>query len=174
MCSTVLAVAGNQPAVGQTGASAGSPLEALCAAASSGQTAVARELVSRGADVNTLNAQGVTAVILAVQGGHLDTAVHLALCGADLGKRDAQGRTVIEHAVLVASREASLALLLIATAKFTRPLGPLLPTAILKRLQQWVLDRAGKNDKAAAVVRPLSSPAPSPCSRCPCLSPRHV
>lgn len=48
--------------------------------------------------------------------------------------------------------QASLALLLIATSKFKRPLKPLLPPPMLIRLQQWVLDRAGKNDKAAAIV----------------------
>ena len=49
--------------------------------------------------------------------------------------------------------QASLALLLIATGKFTRPLSPLLPPSVLLRLQGWVLDKAGKNDKAAMVVR---------------------
>ena len=49
--------------------------------------------------------------------------------------------------------QASLALLLISTAKFTKPLHPLLPPALLLRLQLWVLDKVGKNDKAAMLVR---------------------
>ena len=96
---------------------------------------------------------GLTPVMRAVLSGQLDQAVQLALSApADLGSRDAQGRTAIELAVGANKREISLALLLIATAKFTRPLSPLLPVAILTRLQAWVLDRQGKNAKAAAVV----------------------
>ena len=48
--------------------------------------------------------------------------------------------------------QASLALLLIATSKFSRPLGILLPMEVLLRLQGWVLDRVGKNVKAATIV----------------------
>ena len=135
------------------------PQEGLCVAASQGRTAAVKQLIQQcGAAVNQPDGKGMTAVMLAVQGGHLDTAVQLALCGADLSQRDPQGRTAIELAVLPANREASLALLLIATAKFTRPLSPLLPPSILLRLQQWVLDRTGKNGQAAAVVRAHAAP----------------
>ena len=46
----------------------------------------------------------------------------------------------------------ALALLLIAAGKFSRPLGALLPVAVLARVQAWMLDRAGKNAKAAAII----------------------
>merc|ERR1719326_189583 len=91
--------------------------------------------------------------MLAVLGGHLDTVLQLVMaCGADMNRRDHSGRTALELAIAASNREASLALLLIATAKFSRPLSPLLPPPVLWRLQSWVLDRAGKNDKAAAIV----------------------
>ena len=109
---------------------------------------------------------GLTPVMRAVLSGQLDQAVQLALSApADLGSRDAQGRTAIELAVGANKREISLALLLIATAKFTRPLSPLLPVAILTRLQAWVLDRQGKNAKAAAVVAQQHVASRSACAR---------
>ena len=140
----------------------------LSHSASSGQTAAIKELIGQGADVNALDAQGLTPLMLAVLGGHLDTAVKLALSGADLGRRDSHGRTALELAVIANNREAALALLLIATGKFTRPLSPLLPPATLLRLQHWVLDRTGKNGKAAAVVRRHPPPAcPGRCNHLP-------
>lgn len=69
--------------------------------------------------------------------------------------------------VRVRCTQASLALLLIATGKFTRRLSPLLPPTILLRLQVWVLDKAGKNAKAAAVVRPAREhPRPQASTAC--------
>ena len=56
--------------------------------------------------------------------------------------------------------QASMALLFIATCKFSRPLAPVLPPAILLRLQSWMLDKSGKNHKAAHVV---CSKALAPC-----------
>lgn len=103
-------------------------------------------------DPNALDANGLTPLMTAVLHGQLDTSVQLALGGADLSRRDLQGRTALELAIGANRREISLALLLIATGKFSKPLTPLLPIAVLIRLQVWVLDRAGKNAKAAAVV----------------------
>jgi hypothetical protein len=137
---------------------------ALAKAASAGQTAVSRELLAKGASVDAQDAQGLTPVMMAVLGGHMETAVQLALSGADLKRRDARGRTALELAILASNRETALALLLIATGKFTRPLAPLLPTATLLRLQQWVLDRTGKNGKAAAVVSAPARTHTYPCS----------
>ena len=130
---------------------------ALAQSASSGQTALVRELLHKGANVDCPDAQGLTPCMLAVLGGHLDTAVQIALSGADLKRRAARGRTALELAVLASHREAALALVLIATNKFTRPLAPLLPGATLLRLHHWVLDRTGKNSKAAAVVSHVAS-----------------
>ena len=101
---------------------------------------------------------GLTPVMRAVLSGQLDQAVQLALSApADLGSRDAQGRTAIELAVGANKREISLALLLIATAKFTRPLSPLLPVA--KALNIPMLDfdvyaEALDSDRVAAELVP--------------------
>ena len=82
---------------------------------------------------------GTTPLMLAVLGGHLDTVLQLVMaCGADMNRRDHSGRTALELAIAASNREASLALLLIATAKFSRPLSPLLPLTLLQRLQAWV------------------------------------
>jgi len=107
---------------------------------------------NEGADVNATDSNGLTPVIMAVLGGHLNTAVQLALAGADLSRGDQHGHTALEHAIAASNREMSLALLLIATTKFTKPLHPILTPTLLHRLQFWVLDKHGKNDKAAAVV----------------------
>ena len=91
--------------------------------AAQGQTDAIRALLASGeVDVNASNPFGQTPVMLAVRGGHLDAAVQLALSGADLSLRDTEGRTALQLAIESSSREASLALLLIATAKFTKPL----------------------------------------------------
>ena len=55
--------------------------------------------------MNSTDVRGLTPVMLAVVGGHLETAVQLALGGADLARRDQQGRTAIELAVLSSNRE---------------------------------------------------------------------
>ena len=81
---------------------AGSRLGTLSA---SGQTSAARDLVAGGADVDARDSRGLTPVMLAVLGGHLETAVQLALSGADLGCRDPEGRTALELAVLSSNRE---------------------------------------------------------------------
>ncbi|KAL1511478.1 hypothetical protein AB1Y20_006276 [Prymnesium parvum] len=124
----------------------------LCSAASAGHTSLAASLIQYGADVNQVDEHGRTPVMLAVLGGHVETTVRLALAGADLSRRDQHGRTALELAVAASNRETSLALLLIATGKFTKPLQPILPPTILVQLEQWVLDKAGRNDKAAAAV----------------------
>ena len=80
--------------------------EALTAAAVAGQTDVALALIQGGTDsVNSSDSNGLTPVMLAVLGGHLDTAVQLALAGADLTRRDAQGCTALEHAIVAPNRE---------------------------------------------------------------------
>ena len=79
--------------------------EQLCVAAASGQTNLARSLIQHGADVNGTDKNGLTPVMLAVLGGHLDTAVQLALAGADLSRGDQQGHTALEHAVAASNRE---------------------------------------------------------------------
>ena len=69
----------------------------------------------------TRRTHGLTPVMMAVLGGHMETAVQLALSGADLKRRDARGRTALELAILASNRETALSLILIATGKFTRP-----------------------------------------------------
>ena len=76
------------PAAGPASAGA-----ALLSTAADGRTEETKQLLAAGADVNAPNALGLTPLMLAVLGGHLDTAVQLALGGADLSLRDAEGRT---------------------------------------------------------------------------------
>lgn len=73
--------------------------------AANGQTAVAKDLIQQGANVDTADARGLTPVMLAVIGGHLETAVQLALAGADLSRCDPDGRTALEYAILAGNRE---------------------------------------------------------------------
>ena len=122
--------------------------------AAQGQTHAIRALLASGTvDVNAPNPFGQTPVMLAVRGGHLDTAVQLALSGADLSLRDTSGRTALQIAIENSSREASLALLLIATAKFTKPLSYMLPLPLLSRLQRWLTDTHAKNASAVSMVK---------------------
>ena len=88
--------------------------------------------------------------MLAVLGGHLDTVLQLVMaCGADMNRRDHSGRTALELAIAASRpRRPRCA---IATAKFSRPLSPLLPLTLLQRLQAWVAD-PGKNEAAMNVV----------------------
>jgi len=86
--------------------------------------------------------------MLAVLSGGFDEAVKLALSGADLNERDATGRTALSLAIQMERRELALALLLIATAKFTRPLPGLLQPSQLQQLQVW-LSTSGREKEAA-------------------------
>jgi len=89
--------------------------------------------------------------MLAVLSGRFDEAVKLALSGADLNERDATGRTALSLAIQMERRELALALLLIATAKFTRPLPGLLQPSQLQQLQVW-LSTSGREKEAAMQV----------------------
>lgn len=56
---------------------------------------VVRYLVEHGADIEARNAQGDTALLLAVRGGHLRLARHLVDAGADVAVRDGSGSSAL-------------------------------------------------------------------------------
>ena len=82
----------------------------------------------------------------------LSEAVKHALSGADLHQRDATGRTALELAVEAEKRDTALALLLIATAKFTKPLPSPLPVPLLQRLQGWLGQAGAEKENAMGVL----------------------
>jgi len=90
--------------------------------------------------------------MLAAMRGHLSEAVKHALSGADLHQRDATGRTALELAVEAEKRDTALALLLIATAKFTKPLPSPLPVPLLQRLQGWLGQAGAEKENAMGVL----------------------
>ena len=100
-----------QPSIQQPEPPAGSSSGTieLGAAASTGQTELAKALVQQGVDVNSPDPEGRTPVILAVIGGHLDTAVQLSLSGADLARCDNQGHTALHHAIAANNRQVERA-----------------------------------------------------------------
>jgi len=67
-------------------------------AASRGDTASLLELLEDGADVNELDADGRTPVLLATRGNHVDTVRALVEAGADPNIADRQGTTALQHA----------------------------------------------------------------------------
>jgi ankyrin repeat protein len=56
---------------------------------------VVRYLVAQGADTEFRDADGDTALLIAVRGGHLRLARHLVDAGADVDTRDAAGRSAL-------------------------------------------------------------------------------
>ena len=126
---------------------------ALSFSAAHGHTEAAKALCARGANVNATDKSGRTPLMHAVLGGHLDTTVQMALIGANVSQQDDQGCTALDHAIDLSNRAIALALLLIATGKFSRPLEPLLTLARLLRLHAWVRDKQGKNNGAMGTVR---------------------
>ena len=125
---------------------------ALGVSAAHGHTEAAKALIARGANVNATDKQGRTPLMHAVLGGHLDTAVQIALGGTDMTIRDQHGCTALDHAIDKMSRQLSLALMLIATGKFSRPLEPMLTMRRLQQLRGWVADKQGKNAGAMGAL----------------------
>lgn len=125
---------------------------ALGVSAAHGHTEAAKALIARGASVNVTDKQGRTPLMHAALGAHLDTAVQIALGGADMSMRDQHGCTALDHAIDKVNRQLSLALMLIATGKFSRPLEPLLAMRRLQQLRGWVADKQGKNAGAMGAL----------------------
>lgn len=125
---------------------------ALCKSQfSMAQCASATPLAGGAGCSNERDEQGRTPVMLAVLGGRFDAAVQLALSGADLSQQDAAGRTALALAIEMQRREVALALFLIATVKFTRPLPSLLRPQLLQQLHMW-LSSSGPEKEAAMQV----------------------
>jgi len=130
----------------------GSSQSPLACAARTGNLESIKNLLANGAKINEADEQQRTALMLAVIGGHLQTVLHLALNGSDLTSRDANGSSALELAIDSSHREVSLALLLISTGKFTKPLRPQLPMRLLQRLQGWVADMGPRGEKPMGAV----------------------
>ena len=94
----------------------------------------------------------LTPLMLAAKGGNVAEAVKHALSRADLHERDATGRTALELAVEAEKRDTALALLLIATAKFTKPLPSLLSVLTLRRLQFWIGQAGARMEHAMGML----------------------
>ena len=137
---------------------------ALSFSAAHGHTDAAKALCARGANVNATDKRGRTPLMHAVLGGHLDTSVQLALIGADISQQDDGCCSALDHAIDMSNRAIALALLLIATGKFSRPLGHLLTLPRLQQLHTWVRDKQGKNHGAMGTVPPppLAPPTLTP------------
>ena len=134
---------------------------ALSFSAAHGHTDAAKALCARGANVNATDKRGRTPLMHAVLGGHLDTTVQLALIGANISQQDDGRCSAIDHAIDMSNRAIALALLLIVTGKFSRPLDHLLTMARLLQLHTWVRDKQGKNQGAMGTVRAACPSAPS-------------
>ena len=72
---------------------------ALTFAARDGQLAIAQTLIARGADINWIDGEGVTPLILASFKGHVDVAKLLLAHGADPTVRDQWQRTALDYAL---------------------------------------------------------------------------
>lgn len=72
---------------------------ALTYAARDGLTDIARLLLDQGADVNWIDREGVTPLILAAFKNHLELAQLLLNQGADLTVKDQWGRTALDYAL---------------------------------------------------------------------------
>ena len=71
---------------------------ALHHASSCGHTGCARELITRGADVNAATNNGITPLMLASWRGRIDAVRLLLIAGADKRRVDAEGRTAHSEA----------------------------------------------------------------------------
>ena len=135
---------------------------ALSFSAAHGHTDAAKALCVRGANVNATDKRGRTPLMHAVLGGHLDTTVQLALIGANVAQQDDGCCSALDHAIDMSNRAIALALLLITTGKFSRPLEHLLTLARLRQLHTWVRDKQGKNQGAMGTVH-AAHPPPAAC-----------
>jgi hypothetical protein len=87
------------------------PEPPLVAAARKGDTAQARGLVARGADVNARDASGRSALLIAVAGDHADVAQLLVRAGADVNAPTPSGWTPLMDAASRGRIEAARELL---------------------------------------------------------------
>ena len=144
---------------------------ALSFSAAHGHTDAAKALCVRGANVNATDKRGRTPLMHAVLGGHLDTTVQLALIGANVSQQDDGCCSALDHAIDMSNRAIALALLLITTGKFSRPLERILTLARLLQLHTWVRDKQGKNQGAMGTVHTAPPPARSLSRRRACAPP---
>jgi carboxyl-terminal processing protease len=67
-------------------------------AAWAGDTETVEELLAKGADVNSKNTQGKTALMIAAEKGHIEIVQVLLSAGADVNTKDNRGRTAFRFA----------------------------------------------------------------------------
>lgn len=72
--------------------------------------AIAEALIARGAEVNAATRDGVTALMIAAGGDHVDMLAYLLKAGADPARSNAAGHTALQIAELSRSGRAALAL----------------------------------------------------------------
>ena len=63
-------------------------------------TQIVELLIENGADVNFANSNGVTALIWASRGGHIETIKVLISKSADVNSKDKNGKTALTYALL--------------------------------------------------------------------------
>lgn len=84
---------------------------ALTYAARDGFTEIAQLLIASGADVNWIDGEGVTPLILASFKGHVELAELLLANGADITVRDQWNRTALDYALRRGEEDAIAQLL---------------------------------------------------------------
>lgn len=70
----------------------------LIKASASGDSLIAKKLISEGANINQTDSNGATPLIYAVQSGNLETVRTLLIMGADINKRDNSGSDALVYA----------------------------------------------------------------------------
>jgi hypothetical protein len=93
------------------------PKSKLLEAARAGQHMIIRQLVNEGADINVRDAQGRTALMIAVGRGHFAAVDHLIKLGADVNICDNNGQTALSSVIGDPQRSGFAKLLVKAGAR---------------------------------------------------------